>query len=71
MLGKELFGFKLDDTLHRFSKASGAATLATQAKISEFHRDPIEKSKKIDARVLKQKTKQAFTDGKTSDEYTG
>jgi putative hydrolase of the HAD superfamily len=39
---KTWFGFDLDDTLHEFRKASGAAVLTTLSKISSVHQIPTE-----------------------------
>ena len=66
---KTWFGFDLDDTLHEFRKASGAAILTTLSKISSDHKIPINDLQSAYKKVLAQKTAQAFTDGKTSDDY--
>ena len=69
MLAKTWFGFDLDDTLHEFRKASGAATLASLRLIETKRNIPIENLKASYNEISKMKTAQAFTDGKTSDEY--
>jgi len=69
MLVNTWVGFDLDDTLHEFRKASGAATLASLRLIETKHNIPIENLKASYDEILKMKTAQAFTDGKTSDEY--
>jgi len=66
---KTWFGFDLDDTLHEFRKASGAAVLTTLSKISSKYQIPIENLQATYKKVLAQKMAQSFTDGKTSDDY--
>jgi FMN phosphatase YigB (HAD superfamily) len=69
MFSREWFGFDLDDTLHEFRKASGAAVLTTLLAVATEYQIPIEKLKGRYVTVLKTKTAAAFTDGKTSDDY--
>jgi putative hydrolase of the HAD superfamily len=45
MLSRRWFGFDLDDTLHKFRKASGAAVLATLLSIATEYDIPIEQLK--------------------------
>jgi len=66
---KTWFGFDLDDTLHEFRKASNAAVLSTILKVSTEHRIAIDDLKASYKIILTQKTAQAFTDGKSSDDY--
>jgi putative hydrolase of the HAD superfamily len=66
---KTWFAFDLDDTLHEFRKASGAAVSATLRIINQKYVIPIDELRTAYSRVLKQATAGAFTDGKTSDEY--
>jgi putative hydrolase of the HAD superfamily len=66
---KGWFGFDLDDTLHEFRKASGAATEATLSLIAEEYVLPLADLKKTYSEVLAQKTSSAFVDGKSSHEY--
>jgi putative hydrolase of the HAD superfamily len=60
------FGFDLDDTLHEFRRSSGTATNKVIEKISERYGTPITALKDEYCRVLKEKTANAFSDGKTS-----
>jgi len=69
MLKRRYFVFDLDDTLHEFRKASGAATLATLLRAATEFQIPIQQLKDSYAKVLSIKTAQAFTDGKTSTDY--
>jgi putative hydrolase of the HAD superfamily len=66
---KAWFGFDLDDTLHEFRKAFSAAVLTTLSKVSFEHQIPIDDLQAAYKKVLAQKTAQAFTDGKSSDDY--
>jgi putative hydrolase of the HAD superfamily len=66
---KEWFGFDLDDTLHEFRVASGAATEATLSLIAEEYVLPLADLKKTYSEVLVQKTSSAFVEGKSSHEY--
>ncbi|KAF2760806.1 hypothetical protein EJ05DRAFT_491736 [Pseudovirgaria hyperparasitica] len=63
------FGFDLDDTLHEFRKASGAATTATLTRISNAHQIEISCLKSAYSKILSQGTSGAFSDGKTSHQY--
>ncbi|KAI4250375.1 MAG: hypothetical protein L6R42_008728 [Xanthoria sp. 1 TBL-2021] len=70
------FGFDLDDTLHSFRKASGAASAAVfehlaSATTSTPTKTPptIEELKTTYTEILSRTTSTAFADGKTSTEY--
>jgi HAD superfamily hydrolase (TIGR01549 family) len=69
---KAVFAFDLDDTLHEFRKASGAAVSATlsamQREIPSLHGLSVADLKAQYASVLVDKTASAFVDGKTSHE---
>lgn len=62
-------GFDLDDTLHEFRRSSGTATDKVLEEISERYGTPILALKGEYSRVLKAKTANAFSDGKTSFDY--
>lgn len=62
-------GFDLDDTLHEFHRSSGIATNRVLAEISKRHGTPIPALKDEYSMVLKMKTANAFSDGKTSFDY--
>jgi putative hydrolase of the HAD superfamily len=66
---KTWFGFDLDDTLHEFRRSSGTATNKVLEEISERYGTPIAALKDEYSRVLKEKTSDAFSDGKTSFDY--
>jgi putative hydrolase of the HAD superfamily len=66
---KEWFGFDLDDTLHEFRKASGAATASTLNLIAEKYILSLVDLGKTYSEVLAQKTSTAFVEGKSSHEY--
>lgn len=66
---KTWIGFDLDDTLHEFRHASGAATSKTLETISLRHGTPISALKDQYSKILKEKTSGAFSDGKTSSDY--
>ncbi|KAF3800981.1 hypothetical protein GCG54_00010255 [Colletotrichum gloeosporioides] len=66
---KTWFGFDLDDTLHEFRRASSAATAKTLEAISEQHGLPTDALKEEYSNILRDKTLNAFSDGKTSFEY--
>ncbi|KAF1988279.1 Haloacid dehalogenase-like hydrolase [Aulographum hederae CBS 113979] len=66
---KSWFGFDLDDTLHEFRKASGVATSAVLEEISRKSGIALPQLKEEYAKVLKEKTANAFSDGKTSFDY--
>ncbi|KAI0381426.1 HAD-like domain-containing protein [Hypomontagnella monticulosa] len=66
---KTWFGFDLDDTLHEFRLSSGKATDKVLEDISERYGTPILALKEEYGRVLKEKTANAFSDGKTSFDY--
>ncbi|KAJ7214067.1 HAD-superfamily hydrolase, subfamily IA, variant 1 [Mycena pura] len=61
--------FDLDDTLHEFRRASGAATTGTLEAISEKYGTPLSALKEQYSNILKEKTANAFSDGKTSHDY--
>ena len=62
-------GFDLDDTLHEFRRSSGLATDRVLAEISKRYGTPILALKVEYSMVLKTKTANAFSDGKTSFDY--
>ena len=62
-------GFDLDDTLHEFRRSSGIATHRVLAEISKRHGTPIPALKDEYSVILKMKTANAFSDGKTSFDY--
>ena len=62
-------GFDLDDTLHEFRRSSGVATSRVLAEISKRHGIPIPALKDEYTTILKMKTANAFSDGKTSFDY--
>ena len=62
-------GFDLDDTLHEFRRSSGIPTNRVLAEISKRHGIPIPALKDEYSKVLKLKTANAFSDGKTSFDY--
>ncbi|KAL8754443.1 MAG: hypothetical protein Q9199_004341 [Rusavskia elegans] len=73
---KTHFGFDLDDTLHSFRKASGAASAAVfehlaSATTKTTTKTPptIEELKTTYAQILSRTTSTAFADGKTSTDY--
>lgn len=66
---KPWFGFDLDDTLHEFRRASSAATSQTLERISQRHGTPAASLKEEYSNILREKTSNAFSDGKTSFEY--
>ena len=66
---KSWIGFDLDDTLHEFRRSSGTATDKVLEKISERYGTSILALKGEYSRVLKAKTANAFSDGKTSFDY--
>ncbi|KAI4271127.1 MAG: hypothetical protein LQ337_006233 [Flavoplaca oasis] len=73
---KTHWGFDLDDTLHEFRKASSTAAtavfeyLAANTKNSSTKTRPtIEDLKATYSQILTRTTSNAFSDGKTSDEY--
>ena len=66
---KTRIGFDLDDTLHEFCRSSETATNKALEEISKRHDTPILALKDEYSRVLKAKTANAFSDGKTSFNY--
>ncbi|KAL0936226.1 oxidoreductase family protein [Colletotrichum truncatum] len=66
---KTWFGFDLDDTLHEFRRASSAATTKTLEAVSQRHGTHVAALKEEYSSILRDKTANAFSDGKTSFEY--
>jgi HAD superfamily hydrolase (TIGR01549 family) len=69
LTGKSWFGFDLDDTLHEFRRASGAATHSVLEEISQQSGTSLERLKEEYQKILTDKTANAFSDGKTSFDY--
>lgn len=69
LLQKRWFGFDLDDTLHAFRRASHNAITAALESISSRSHVPVPELKAAYDQILKDTTKAAFTDGKTSFDY--
>ncbi|KAL2070250.1 hypothetical protein VTL71DRAFT_13276 [Oculimacula yallundae] len=67
--GKSWFGFDLDDTLHEFRRSSGIATSKVLKKISDQYLTPVAALKDEYSKILKEKTSNAFSDGKASFDY--
>ncbi|RYP91372.1 hypothetical protein DL770_002512 [Monosporascus sp. CRB-9-2] len=63
------FGFDLDDTLHEFRRSSGIATDKTLEEISKRYGTPLPALRDEYSRILREKTANAFSDGKTSFDY--
>ncbi|KAG9229310.1 Haloacid dehalogenase-like hydrolase [Amylocarpus encephaloides] len=66
---KTWIGFDLDDTLHEFRRSSGMATNKVLEEIFERYGTPVLALKDEYSRVLREKTANAFSDGKTSFDY--
>jgi len=66
---KTWIGFDLDDTLHEFRRASSTATTKVLSAISSRHDIPIPALKEEYSKILREKTANAFSDGKTSFDY--
>ncbi|CAD6592125.1 MAG: hypothetical protein ASARMPRED_006038 [Alectoria sarmentosa] len=66
---KTWIGFDLDDTLHEFHRSSEKAINKTLEKIFQRYGTPMFALKGEYSRVLKAKTANAFSDGKTSFDY--
>ncbi|RYP52000.1 hypothetical protein DL768_002796 [Monosporascus sp. mg162] len=66
---KSWFGFDLDDTLHEFRRSSGIATDKTLEEISKRYGTPVPALRDEYSRILREKTANAFSDGKTSFDY--
>lgn len=62
-------GFDLDDTLHEFRHASAAATGDVLRLISAQYGTDMNKLQASYAKILKDKTANAFSDGRTSTDY--
>jgi putative hydrolase of the HAD superfamily len=69
LLEKPWFAFDLDDTLHEFRKASGKATSAALRRIEEAYDVSLKSLKAAYSSILSRSTANAFTDGKTSNDY--
>jgi putative hydrolase of the HAD superfamily len=69
LLSKPWFGFDLDDTLHEFRKASGAATTVALSHIATQHQILLKDLKATYKKVLARGTWNSFTDGRTSLQY--
>ncbi|KAK9242861.1 HAD-like domain-containing protein [Lipomyces tetrasporus] len=72
LAAKPWFGFDLDDTLHEFRKASAHASRSVFEAIQATHPDTNETIDDLEAtyrEILRSKTANAFTDGKTSEDY--
>lgn len=63
------FGFDLDDTLHEFRYAAGQASSAIIKSIAPRFMVPVSQMEEAYSRILKDKTRDAFTDGKPSRYY--
>lgn len=63
---KTWFGFDLDDTLHEFRHSLGVATKKVLQEISTRYGTPLTALQEEYSSVLKEKTANAFSDGKTS-----
>jgi putative hydrolase of the HAD superfamily len=66
---KTWFGFYLDDTIHNFRSTSGAAPLAVFGDIYEKHNILVTALANIYSAILKENSRSAFTDNRTSTEY--
>ncbi|ETS84494.1 hypothetical protein PFICI_02519 [Pestalotiopsis fici W106-1] len=66
---KTWFGFDLDDTLHEFRRSSGKATHKVLRQISMQYDIPLPALQGEYSHILKEKTANAFSDGKTSFDY--
>lgn len=66
---KTWIGFDLDDTLHEFRRASGAATSDALRLISTQYGVDMAALQACYAKILKVKTVNAFSDGRTSTDY--
>ncbi|PWY95912.1 HAD-like protein [Aspergillus sclerotioniger CBS 115572] len=72
LASKPWFGFDLDDTLHEFRKTSAHASFSVFEAIQAAHPDAKETIDDLEATyrdVLRSKTANAFTDGRTSEDY--
>lgn len=69
MMDKEWFAFDLDDTLHEFRKAAGAAVEQTLLRIRGKYVIRPENLNDAYKKALVQNTSEAFIDGKTSFNY--
>lgn len=69
---KAWFGFDLDDTLHEFRKASAHAARCVFEEIQAIHPDFTSTIDDLEAtyrEILRSKTANAFTDGRSSEDY--
>ncbi|TEA12982.1 Pyrimidine 5'-nucleotidase YjjG [Colletotrichum sidae] len=69
LAAKSWFGFDLDDTLHEFRRASSGATSQTLEVVYQRYETATADLKDAYAEILRDKTLNAFSDGKTSFEY--
>ncbi|KAK9318817.1 hypothetical protein V1517DRAFT_359725 [Lipomyces orientalis] len=72
LAAKPWFGFDLDDTLHEFRKASAHASRSVFEAIQATYPDTNETIDDLEAtyrQILRSKTANAFTDGRTSEDY--
>ncbi|KAJ5737185.1 uncharacterized protein N7483_002310 [Penicillium malachiteum] len=69
LLSKKWFGFDLDDTLHKFRKASSQASESVFEALHTDHGINIDTLRSTYANVLRTSTANAFTDGRSSTEY--
>jgi putative hydrolase of the HAD superfamily len=69
LAAKLWFGFDLDDTLHEFRKASRSASLCLFASIEAISGIAAHLLEKDYAAILQTATRDAFVDGRSSDEY--
>lgn len=66
---KSWIGFDLDDTLHEFRRSSGMAITEVLERIADKYGTPVLSLREEYPKVLKEKTANAFSDGKTSSDY--
>ncbi|KAI4181989.1 MAG: hypothetical protein L6R41_006276 [Letrouitia leprolyta] len=69
LLQKTHFGFDLDDTLHEFRRASGAASASVFTYLSVHNTATFEELKDTYAEILAKTTSGAFVEGKSSEDY--
>ena len=69
LMQKTHFGFDLDDTLHEFRKASGAATASVIQHLAGLNSLTCEELHATYVKILAQATSGAFSDGRTSEDY--
>ncbi|SPN99489.1 uncharacterized protein DNG_02341 [Cephalotrichum gorgonifer] len=66
---KSWIGFDLDDTLHEFRRASSKAVDSVLSAISQRYQTPESELRAAYSTILREKTSNAFSDGKTSFDY--